>query len=223
MQLNAAKFAGVVFWVVCNVFIIPSLSATAKAQSADIEFPTAITENQVSGVIKARDLGDPRVTTFYYTFNGLQGDLFINVVTKNLSGSVDVFLSDGMRPLSNILVYADVAQSETGRVIYLRKPEKLILRIQGRTPNDDPAEFQIKFAGGFEAASPTKEEPPVPKVGNLGENGGGEKVNSVGTIVAVAPKPKPTPRSTPSEIAKVETKSDETKPAEQKNRYGTGG
>ena len=72
-------------------------------------------------MIKARDIGDPRVTTYYYTFNGRQGDLFINIVTKNLSGSVDVFDTDGMRPLTNIIVYADVAQSETGRVVYLTK------------------------------------------------------------------------------------------------------
>ena len=39
--------------------------------------------------------------------------------------------------------------------IYFRQPQKVILRIEGRTPNDDPAEFQIKFAGNFEAAVPT--------------------------------------------------------------------
>jgi len=216
MQFNAGKFAGVVFWAFCAGFIFLSIPGLASAQSTDIEFPTALTENQINGVIKARDVGDPRVTTFYYTFNGLQGDLFVNVVTKNLSGSVDVFLFDGMRPLSNIIVYADVVQSETGRVIYLRKPEKLILRVQGRTPNDDPAEFQIKFAGGFEAAAPTKEEPPVPKVTGVGENNSGIRVNSVGTIVAVTPKPKPTPRATPVEIAKAEQKNEAAKPSEEK-------
>src|SRR6476620_4911866 len=102
MQFNAGKFAGVVFWTICAIFIVSSFAVSTSAQSADIEFPTAITENQVNGIIKARDIGDPRVTTFYYTFNGLQGDLFVNVVTKKLSGSVDVFLSDGRRPLSNI-------------------------------------------------------------------------------------------------------------------------
>ena len=208
MQCNVGKFAGVVIWVACAVFIGVAF-VTASGQSSDIAFPTALTENQISGVIKARDVGDPRVTTYYYTFNGTQGDLFINVVTKNLSGSVDVFLSDSMRPVSNIIVYADVVQSETGRVIYLRKPEKLILRIQGRTPNDDPAEFQVKFAGGFEAATPSKEEPPVPKVTDVGENDSGVKVNSVGTIIAVMPKPKPSPKATPTVVAKAEQKSEE--------------
>jgi hypothetical protein len=195
-----------------TLLLLLLLSAvTAFSQSTDVAFPTAITENQVNGTIRARDLGDPRVTTYYFTFNGLQGDLFVIVVKRILSGSVDIFSTDGMRPLTNILVYADVAQNETGRVIYLRKPEKLILRVQGRTPNDDPAEFQIKFAGGFEAATPTRDEPPVPKVTDLGENSSGIKVNSVGTIIAVTPKPKPSPKSTPAEVAKSEESTDEPK------------
>src|SRR5690348_11903435 len=211
MQSIAGKFAGVVFWALCAVF---AFSVPLYAQSSDQAYPTAITENQISGVIKARDIGDPRVTTHYYTFNGRQGDLFINIVTKNLSGSVDVFDTDGMKPLTNIIVYADVAQSETGRVIYLRKPGKLILRVQGRTPNDDAAEYQIKFAGGFEAATPTGDEPPIPKVTDAGENNSGVRVNSVGTIIAVIPKAKPTPK--PVETAKIEDTSEGKKVEEEK-------
>jgi hypothetical protein len=176
-----------------------------SAQSLDLSFPTAVTENQISGHIKARDIGDGRLTTYYYTFNGTQGDLFVNVVTKNLSGSIDVFAADAMRPLTKILVYADLGISETGRVIYLRKPEKLILRVEGRTPNDDPAEFQIKFAGGFEAAVPRTDEPPVPKVGELPQNESGVRVNSVGTIVAVIPKATPAPKTEKKDDEKVET------------------
>jgi hypothetical protein len=70
----------------------------------------------------------------------------------------------------------------------------LILRIEGRTPNDEPAEFQIKFAGSFVAAVPNDKEPPVPKVTGVTPNDNGVRVNSVGTIVAVIPKPKPTPK-----------------------------
>jgi len=210
-QSIAGKFAGVVFWALCAVFLF---SVPLYAQSSDQAYPTAITENQISGVIKARDIGDPRVTTHYYTFNGRQGDLFINIVTKNLSGSVDVFDTEGMKPLTNIIVYADVAQSETGRVIYLRKPGKLILRVQGRTPNDDPAEYQIKFAGGFEAATPTGDEPPVPKVTDAGENNSGVRVNSVGTIIAIIPKPKPTPK--PADTAKSEDTTENKKVDEEK-------
>jgi len=110
-----------------------------------------------------------------------------------------------MRPLTKITVYADLTSSETGRVIYLRKPEKLVLRVEGRTPNDDPAEFQVKFAGGFEAAIPRTDEPPVPKVGDLPPNESGVRVNSVGTIVAIVPKTTPTPKPETADIRKTET------------------
>lgn len=194
---------------------------SVSAQSSDLSFPTAITENQIAGQIKARDIGDSRLTTYYYTFNGTQGDLFINVVTKNLSGSIDVFTADAMRPLTKVLVYADLGTSETGRVVYLRKPEKLILRIEGRTPNDDPAEFRIKFAGGFEAAVPRTDEPPVPKVGELPPNESGVKVNSVGTIIAVIPKPTPSPKVEADETVKKDesvAKTEEVRPATVENK-----
>ena len=202
-----------------SIFTIAFLSLAACsvfAQSSDQAFPTAITENQLSGQIKARDIGDARLTTYYFTFNGTQGDLFINLVTKNLSGSIDVFTADGMRPLTKILVYADLSASETGRVIYLRKPEKLILRVEGRTPNDDPAEFQIKFAGGFEAAVPRTDEPPVPKVGELPANDSGVRVNSVGTIIAVVPKPTPSPRAERPDAEKAESTSEKVESSEEK-------
>jgi hypothetical protein len=208
------KTSGAVFWtIVVGAILLVGVIST-MAQSGDIAFPTAITENQVAGKIKARDVGDARSTTYYFTFNGRQGDLFVNVVTRNLNGSVDIFAAEGMRPLANILVYADQSQSETGRVIYLRKPEKLILRVEGRTPNDDAAEFQIKFAGGFEAAVPTTDEPPVPKVTDLGENTSGVRVNSVGTIVEVIPKPKASPKAERTESAKTEVPAEVKKESE---------
>ena len=207
---SITKLVLVGVFLVCGTF----------AQSSDQAFPTAVTENQLTGQIKARDIGDARLTTYYFTFNGTQGDIFINLVTKNLSGSIDVFTADGMRPLTKILVYADLSASETGRVLYLRKPEKLILRVEGRTPNDDPAEFQVKFAGGFEAAIPRTDEPPVPKVGELPANESGVRVNSVGTIIAVIPKPTPSPRaerpdSDKSDAANEKVESSEEKVAER--------
>jgi hypothetical protein len=202
-------FSRVSIFLIIGLLLSAAFVRQATAQSTEISFPTAITENQLAGRIKARDIGDPRLTTYYYTFNGIQGDLFINVVTKNLSGTVDVFAADDMRQLTKILVYADLGDSETGRVIYLRKPEKLILRIQGRTPNDDPAVFQIKFAGGFEAAVPTRDEPPVPKVTDAGTNDSGIKVNSAGTIIATVPNPKPTPSPVESAIAEKRDEKDE--------------
>lgn len=166
-----------------------------SAQSTNQNYPTPITTNEIGGTIKARDVGDNRVTSFYYQFDTNQGDLFINLLTKNFTGDIDVFTMTGLMPLAKIAVYADYGDNETGRVLYFRKPERLILRVQGRTPSDDPATFRIKFAGSFMAsrlAEPTA-DPELPTVASKNESG--IRVNSVGTIVEVIPKPTPTPRA----------------------------
>ncbi len=163
------------------------------AQSTNQNFPTPVTSNEISGTIKARDVGDARLTSYFYQFDGEQGDLFINVVTRNFTGDIDVFTVSGLKPLTKIVLYADFGENETGRVIYLRKPEKMILRIQGRTPGDDPATFRIKFAGSFIASTQTEPaaEPELPTL--TAKNESGIRVNSVGTIVEIIPKATPTP------------------------------
>ncbi|MEP6704643.1 MAG: hypothetical protein ABJB34_07545, partial [Acidobacteriota bacterium] len=131
------------------------------------------------------------LTSYFYQFDGDQGDVFINVVARNFAGDIDVFTLNGLRPLTKIVVYGDFGESETGRVIYLRKPEKMILRVQGRTPGDDPATFRIKFAGSFVAS--TMAEPLEPTLPSLtAKNESGIRVNSVGTIVEIIPKSTPT-------------------------------
>jgi len=171
----------------------------AFAQSTDQSFPTPVTTNEISGTIKARDVGDSRLTTFYFTFDADQGDLFLNALTKNFTGDIDVFVSPGLRPLTKIVVYSDLSSNETGRVIYLRKPERLILRIEGRSPGDDAGIYQIKFAGSFVASrAEANPEPELPKA-NV-ENTSGIRVNSVGTIIEVIPKPIPTPKEAVAEV-----------------------
>jgi hypothetical protein len=164
-----------------------------SAQSTNQEFPSPVTTNEISGTIRPRDIGDSRLTSYYYQFDGSQGDLFINLVTKNFTGDIDVFIQNGLRPLTKIVVYADLAETETGRVIYLRKPEKMLLRVQGRTPSDDVATFRIKFAGSFVGSSLPEPaaEPSLPTL--TARNESGIRVNSVGTIVEVIPKPTPVP------------------------------
>ncbi len=165
----------------------------ALGQSTNQTFPTPITSSEISGSIKARDIGDSRLTSYYFQFDGEQGDLFINVVARNFTGDIDIFTQNGLRPLSKIVVYADFGESETGRVIYLRKPEKMILRVQGRTPGDDPATFRIKFAGSFVASTQFEPdaEPTLPTF--TAKNESGVRVNSVGTIVKIIPKATPAP------------------------------
>ncbi len=167
--------------------------SSVNAQSTNQSFPTAITTSEISGKIPARDLGDARLTSYFYVFNATQGDVFINVVTTNLNGDIDIFTADNLRPLAKITLYADASDNETGRVVYLRQPVKLILRIEGRTPNDDAATFRIKFAGSFAPASlaenPEAETPQIKT-----DNQTDVRVNSVGTIIEIKPKPTPKPK-----------------------------
>ncbi len=171
------------------------------AQSDSQNFPTPITTNEVTGTIPARDIGDSRLTTYYYGFDGTQGDIFVNLVTKNFNGDIDVFVVGGQQSLSKVVVYADLAESETGRVIYLRKPEKLLLRVQGRSPNDDPSSFRVKFAGSFVASKDNGTQPELPKI--AAETTGGIRVNSVGTIIDV-PKSVPSPKMEVVETQKAD-------------------
>lgn len=183
-------------------FLLPLvLAGSVAAQSTSQEYPTPVTSNEISAAIAARDVGDSRLTSFYYQFDSSQGDLFLNVVTRNFAGDIDVFTVSGLRPLTKIVIYADVAETETGRVIYFRKPERMILRVQGRTPGDDAASLRIKFAGSFVASTQAAPlgEPALPNV--TAKNDSGIRVNSVGTIVEVIPKatPIPPPESTVAE------------------------
>ena len=191
-ELRLAK----ILYIFC---LFGSLITTANAQSTNQSSPTPITANEISGRIPARDLGDSRLTVYFYTFDGKQGDVFINVVTTNFNGDIDVFTADNLRPLTKITVYADSPNNETGRVVYLRQPVKLILRIEGRTPNDDAATFQMKFAGSFAPSTAVAETDATPEVKSNNETD--VLVNSVGTIIEVKPKPTPIPKAV---VAKVE-------------------
>lgn len=173
-----------IFSIFGLALIVAGLSNAAAAQSNDQNFPTSITSNQLDGSIKARDVGDSRNTTYYFAFAGTNGDIFINLVTKNFVGDIDVFTQDGLRSLTKIVVF-DAGLHETGRLIYLRKDERMLLRIQGRTPGDDAASFQIKFGGSFVALRPGKEEAP-PTIADGEEQ---STVNSVGTRLPAKPKP----------------------------------
>jgi hypothetical protein len=210
---RVVKLAAIAFCV----FLIP---IAANSQSSDQNFPTAVTTNEIDGTIKARDIGDSRLTSYYYAFDGGQGDVFINAVTTNFFGDIDVFAQEGLRPLTKMVIYPDSGANETGRVIYLRKPERLILRIEGRSPNDDPATFRIKFAGSFVALAPQKQpEAPAIKQSEASAESG-VKVNSVGTIVEVLPTPtveaKPAAKESVAEVKKPPVAKENPKKSETK-------
>lgn len=170
------------------------------SQSTEQKFPTLVESNEINGKIAARDIGDSRLTTYYYAFNGTQGDIFLTIETNNLNGDIDIFTADDLRPITKIPVFAGSAKIETVRTIYLRQNEKLILRIEGKTPNDDEATYKIKFEGSFVAITDAKnDETEMPKVKTKTDSE--VVVNSVGTIIEVKPKPTETPKN---EIAKKE-------------------
>lgn len=198
-----------------TLFAILAAASFASAQSSNSSYPSPVTTNEITGLIKARDVGDARLTTHFYTFGGNQGDLFVNVVTKNFSGDIDIFTAEGLRPLTKIVLYADISDNETGRVIYLRKPEKIILRIEGRTPNDEPATYRLKFAGGFVAAAESEqpEEAKLPEV--VAGNDSPVRVNSVGTIIPTPARREPpkivsVPEAKPVKADSEEAKKEET-------------
>jgi hypothetical protein len=217
-ELRITNYGLRIFRVLCILCVLCGSILFVKAQSTNQSFPTPVTTNEINGKINARDIGDARLTSYFYVFNGTQGDVFINVVTKNFDGDIDVFTANNLRPLTKITVYSDNPENETGRIVYLRQPEKLILRIEGRTPNDEPATFRIKFAGSFEplkAVAETEDQNP-PEVKT--ENQGDVRVNSVGTIIEVKPKPTPKVKETEKSETVAESKKEEKKsekPAEK--------
>lgn len=205
------KITGVRYLILISLLMAASSSF---AQSTDQMFPTPIRTSEIASSIKARAIGDPRVTTHYYTFEGQQGDVFVNVQSKNFTGDIDVYVVPSQQPLTKIVIYGDQPEAETGRVIYLRKPERLLLRIQGRSPGDDDASVRIKFAGSFVASRlDDSSTPAVPTVEKESESN--IRVNSVGTILEVIPKASPTPDAERLEETAEPHESRETVPAKK--------
>ncbi|HEY0658470.1 MAG TPA: hypothetical protein VGD05_08345, partial [Pyrinomonadaceae bacterium] len=55
----------VVFCILCFAFCV----STVRAQSTSQSYPTPIVTNEITGTIKPRDIGDARLTDYFYTFN----------------------------------------------------------------------------------------------------------------------------------------------------------
>src|SRR5436190_8279591 len=134
------------------IFVICWARAVA-GQSSDQSLPTPVLSNQISGKIVALDVGDPRATRHFYAFAAKPGDLLITVDSVNLNGDVDVFTAITFRPLMKTTVYASTQSPQVTKGIYLRAHQILILRIEARTPNDDPGTYHIHFGGTFEPFS----------------------------------------------------------------------
>jgi hypothetical protein len=183
------------------------LSISAIAQSTDMEYPTLVRSNELNGTIVPRDLGDPRLTRYYYSFTGTPGDLIVAVESRNLEGDVDVFTASTLRPLAKVSMYAGGTTSNGSKTIYLKTREPLILRVEARTPNDNEGSFRIHFDGAFEPISndiPDR-EPVIPMVSSTSKDG--RRVTATGARID---EPEPAAATAKPEIETPTTPSTET-------------
>ena len=195
--------------VSCLVLLLSTATVTF-AQSLDVGAPTPVRASSVSGKILARDLGDSRLTDHYFRFTGTPGDLLITIQSTNLNGDLDVFTAVTLRPLLKLSLYAESTAPVT-KGIYLRRREDLILRIEARSPNDDPGTYRLYFGGSFEPipGGPDIAEAETPEI-ETAPTPGTKRVSSVGArlpeppVTEVATAPTPTPEPTP-EAKPVET------------------
>ena len=217
--VTTKKLTRTACWV---VLLLAAFTGSAWAQSTDVAWPSPVRTNEVVGTITARDLGDPRLTDHFYAFTGTPGDVLITVDSRNLNGDIDVFTFSGLRPLLKFTVYAG-SSSPITKSIYLRKQEDLILRVEGRTPNDDDAVYKVRFGGAFEpiTSGPLAEHEDATQLETAvaASVKGGRRVSSVGarieeprTEVAEAPLPEPTP------VESSEAKAAAAKPTSRSSR-----
>ena len=170
-----ASLALVIFW-----------AGAVAGQSSDQSLPTPILSNQISGKIVALDVGDPRATRHFYAFAANAGDLLITVDSTNLNGDVDVFTAITYRPLMKTTVYASTQSAPVTKGIYLRAHQILILRVEARTPNDDPGTYRIRLGGTFE---PFSGGIPVAENTEPAESSTKASANRLSSVGATIPRP----------------------------------
>lgn len=180
-------------------FLLLAAGATALAQSSNPELPTAVLSNEINGKIRALDVGDPRSTRHYYAFEATPGDLLLTVNSRNLNGDVDIFTAVTLRPLTKISIYANTIPPEVNKSLYFRTRQILILRVEARTPNDDPGTYRISFGGTFQAFSggiPVAE--PAEEVAETSDDRSGRRLSSAGATVS---EPEVKTEEKPPEVA----------------------
>lgn len=147
-------------FALCGVVLMTLWLATgAAAQSTDIEFPTPVRTGEITGTIAPRDVGDSRLTRYFYSLTGTNGDLTVTVESRNLNGDVDLFTAGSLRPLTKLSMYAGDTAGSTSKTIYFKGLESLILRVEARSPNDDAGSFRIRFEGAFAPIAGEVQEP----------------------------------------------------------------
>jgi hypothetical protein len=212
---------------VALVLLSPLAVRDARAQSTEIDLPTPVRSHDVDGSITARDLGDARLTRYFYAFVAVPGDLVISVESTNLNGDVDLFTAGNLRPLGKISVYAEASRTRASKTIYFRRREDLILRIEARSPNDNPGIYHIRLDGAFEPST----APQIAAEESESPTSGGEqirtdrrtrRVSSVGARInepAIdAPAETARPATTPSAPPVANTTTEPLEPASTTTR-----
>jgi hypothetical protein len=199
-------------------FVFFLLLAPIFGQSINQDFPSPILRESIGGKIAARDIGDARLTRHFYVFYAGVGDLFLNIETGNFNGDIDLFEATTLRPISKISIYATESAATTSRIVYFRQRTQVIMRVEGRTPNDETANYRINFSGSFAAATdlPQPPEDAEPKVSDKTSTDAVARVNSAGAIIEdLTAKKQSEPTQTEPEKAATEAeKSAEEKTAE---------
>lgn len=178
------------------LFLILALGQSASAQSTELEYPTPVRANEISGTITARDLGDPRLTRYYYSFTGTPGDLIVTAEGRNLEGDVDVFTVGTLRPLAKVSFYAGGTTSGGSKTIYLKNRQSLILRVEARTPNDNEGSFRVRFEGSFEPIIGDVLIPEPVVLPSAETSRAGKKTRRVNAVGARIEEPEPAPTVT---------------------------
>ncbi|MDQ3686441.1 MAG: hypothetical protein M3430_12700 [Acidobacteriota bacterium] len=159
-----------------------------RSQSTDVGFPTPVVSNEIAGRITPRDLGDARLTRYFYALTGREGDLVITVESANLDGAIDLFTGSTLRPLAKISLYAGTSSNKAAKSVYLRREEPLILRVEARTVGDTDGNFRIHFEGAFTplaSAGTDAPETPATSSGETSRRGvsGGRRVTAIGARI----------------------------------------
>ncbi len=213
------------FFIVVALFLsLIAITRSAAAQSTDQSLPTPVLSNEINGKIPALDLGDPRVTRHFYAFQGVPGDLLVNLSSQNLNGDVDIFTAITFRPIMKITMYASPLSAEITKGFYLRSRQVLILRVEARSPSDDVGSYHIRFGGAYEPFSggiPVAEDSTEQSTDVARTSGGNRRLSSVGAKLeepVSEPTPKPVEKTADETVTNPPATAKVTKPKSPRTR-----
>ncbi len=176
-----------------------SAAAPARAQSADVNFPTPVFSTEVTGRIPVRDVGDARRTRHFYTFRGTEGDVAVTLEASELIGDVDVYTANTLRPLIKFTLFGDATRAT--KSFYVRSEETLVLRVEARANGDTEGTYRLTFGGSFAPAPASLADVQEPKTPTLAERPRDRNTRRVTSTGARIEEPAPTP--TPAEEARA--------------------